>query len=912
MYRFYFLVVLTLCFFSISAQITTNPELPVATQKVTIIFDSSKESRLGYYTGDLYAHTGVLIEGKTDWQHVIGDWGENDKQPKLTYKQNGIYELEITPDINSFYGVGSGEKVTKIAFVFRSTDANKQTDDLFVNVYEEGLVVQIAEPENNTILKINQSATISANTSIASALKLKVNETLLFETSGTSISTNHSFTESGEYWVIAEAEANGETVLDSLLVFVRDEVITETKPEVYKKGINYPTDNSAALVLWAPNKEFVFVLGDFNHWKPTNEYQMKKDGDYFWLEIENLETGKEYIFQYLIDGEIKIADPYTEKTVDPSHDEYIPEEVYPDLISYPEGKTEGIASVLQSGQEYYNWEVTDFQMPDKERLVIYELLIRDFTEEHTYKSIVEKLDYLEDLRVNVLELMPVNEFEGNSSWGYNPSFYFAPDKYYGPKNELKKLIDECHKRDIAVVIDMVLNHSYGQSPFVQMYMDNWTILPENPWYNVESPNPVFSWGYDFNHESDAVKELVDSVNSFWMNEYKVDGFRFDFTKGFTNTPGDGSAYDQPRINILKRMADEIWKRNPEALVILEHLAGNTEETILADYGMLLWGNMNHNYGEAAMGYTANSNLNWGLYSSRGWSEPNLVTYMESHDEERLTYKCLNFGHSAGDYDTKELSVATDRLELNSVFLIPLPGPKMIWQFGELGYDYSINTCEDGTTIDDDCRTSPKPIRWDYLDNIDRTDVFQVMAKLNELKQSYDEFTPDAAEYSLNGATKWYRLSNGSHHVLTIGNFDVVDQSLDITFPTNGKWYEFFSKDSIEISSTSQNFALNPGEYRMYSTRKFDDPDVITEIDEISDVKSNISIYPNPATNEINISSGEFISTIQIYSTDGKLMYQSGLVSEKSKKISVKGFKPGIYFFKVIQNEKVSTKKIIVN
>ena len=263
--------------------------------------------------------------------------------------------------------------------------------------------------------------------------------------------------------------------------------------------INYPTDTSAALVLWAPLKEFVFVLGDFNNWQPDNNYQMKKDGDYFWLEISNLEKGKEYIFQYLIDGEIKVADPYTEKIVDPWNDSYIDSVTYPNLIEYPVNKTEGIASVLQPGQDEFVWEVSDFQVPEKERLIIYELLVRDFTTEHSYKAVRENLDYLEDLNINVLELMPVNEFEGNSSWGYNPAFYFAPDKYYGPKNELKKLIDECHKRGIAVVIDMVLNHSYGQSPFVQMYMDNWTITAENPWYNEEHnfQNTAAHWGFDF-------------------------------------------------------------------------------------------------------------------------------------------------------------------------------------------------------------------------------------------------------------------------------------------------------------------------------------------------------------------------------------------------------------------------------
>lgn len=896
----------------LKAQITTEPALPVATQKVTITFDSSKESRLGYFTGDLYAHTGVGIEGKGNWQNVVGggdSWGKNDVQPKLTHKGNGIYELEITPDINAFYSVASGEKVVNMSFVFRSADQSKQTNDLFVDVYEEGLVVQITEPSSNSILPKNQPVNISAQSSMDADLRLYLNETILSQNSGKTISTTYSFSESDLYWLIAEATAGEETKRDSVQVFVREDVAEETLPEAYRKGINYPSDNSAALVLYAPYKEFVFVLGDFNDWRPQNEYQMKKDGDHFWLEIPGLEKDEEYAFQYLIDGEIRVADPYTEKILDPWNDGYISDETYPELIAYPDGKTEGIVSVLHPGQDDYQWEVTDFQIPDKEKLVIYELLIRDFTEEHTFKAVREKLDYLEDLNINVLELMPVNEFEGNSSWGYNPSFYFAPDKYYGPRSELKKLIDECHKRGIAVLIDMVLNHSYGQSPFVQMYMDNWTITPENPWYNVESnfKNSQLRWGYDFNHEADVVKELVDSVNSFWMTEYKVDGFRFDFTKGFSNTPfGEnswGSEYDAARIANLKRMADEIWKRKEDALVIFEHLSDNTEEKELADYGILMWGNMHGSYREAGRGNTGASNLSWGVYNSRGWNEPNLITYAESHDEERIMVDLLSSGFIEGDYNIRQIPTALDRVELNSVFLLPLPGPKMIWQFGERGYDVSIN--------DFGGRLSEKPPRWEYLDNSDRTDLFQVIAQLNHLKQTYEEFTPESFDYNLGGQARWYRLSHSGNHVFAVGNFGATSTTANVTFPETGKWYNFFAQDSIEVEAASQTFSMQPGEYRLYSTRKLSKTQVVTDIAEVDLEKDKIRVYPNPATVEVTIAAEKPISKIEIWSVAGTLMKQLDFLSENQIKISTGDYTPGIYFVHIFQENNRTTKKLMV-
>jgi 1,4-alpha-glucan branching enzyme len=915
--RFLFLILFLNFLATGSAQITTSPDLPTASQPVLITFNSAQESRLGYFTGDLYAHTGLIIEGKTGWQHVVGNWGNETNQPKLTYLGNGIYQLSINPDIKTFYSVPSGEKIKQMAFVFRTADESKQTNDLFVTVYEEGLVVKITEPAASTVLEKNQPVTVSASSSVDAGLKLFVNNILLTQTTGKNISATYTFTESGNNWLIAEATAGNETKTDSLLVFIREDGILENKPASYKKGINYPTDTSAALVLWAPHKNFIFVLGDFNNWQPDNNFQMKKDGDFFWLEIPDLQKGKEYLFQYFIDGEIKIADPYSEKIVDPWNDTYISAETYPGLIPYPAGKTEGIASVLQPGQEEFQWEVAGFQVPHKNKLAIYELLIRDFTDEHSYKAVREKLDYLEDLNINVLELMPVNEFEGNSSWGYNPSFYFAPDKYYGPKNELKKLIDECHKRGIAVVIDMVLNHSYGQSPLVQMYMNNWAITDENPWYNKESnfKNPSLTWGYDFNHESEFTKELVDSVNSFWMNEYKIDGFRFDFTKGFSNTPYGtsswGSEYDAPRIANLKRMANEIWKRKPGALVILEHLSDNPEEKELANHGMMLWGNMHGNYREAAKGNTGGSDLSGSIYSSRGWNEPNLIAYPESHDEERIMVECLNSGLSSGSYNTKQLSTALDRMELISVFHLLLPGPKMIWQFGERGYDLSINRCEDGS-VSYDCRLSPKPPRWDYLENDNRTDLFQVMAKLNHLKQTADEIQTGNFSSSLTGAVKWIRYSSGNQHLFAMGNFGTQSSTFNFTFPNAGKWYRYFTKDSVDLATAGQVLTFAPGEYRIYSTRRIEQPGVITDITEQTTDNGQILIYPNPVQKELTIYSGKAFSQVTIYSSAGKLVAEFCSFSENRKTIPVENFSPGIYLVRIVQDKNIVTKKIMVD
>ncbi|RZL12325.1 MAG: 1,4-alpha-glucan-branching protein, partial [Hymenobacter sp.] len=236
-------------------------------------------------------------------------------------------------------------------------------------------------------------------------------------------------------------------------------------------------NTSAILTLTAPNKSYIYVLGEFNNWQTNAAGLMKKTSDVntsaatgrWWVQIDNLVPGQEYTYQFLVDGQKRIADSYSEKILDPSNDQYIPAVTYPNLKAYPTGSTTGIVSVLSPGAAAYTWTVNNFQRPARTNMVVYELLLRDFVARHDYQTLKDTLNYIQRLGVNTIELMPINEFDGNDSWGYNPCFFFAPDKYYGTKNAFKALVDECHRRGIAVVLDMVLNHASGQSPMVQLY-----------------------------------------------------------------------------------------------------------------------------------------------------------------------------------------------------------------------------------------------------------------------------------------------------------------------------------------------------------------------------------------------------------------------------------------------------------
>jgi hypothetical protein len=829
--------------------ITTDPALPVPGKIIKIFYDSSKDAGdLHNSTADLYAHTGLTLSSGGDWQKVIGTWGNNTSQPKLKYLGNYLYELDITPDLKTFYSLSTSDVVTKISLVIRNSTATLQTrPDIFIDVFPAGLNVQFTLPARKAFVsERDKQINIKVAAASADSVSLYINNKYIKSVISADQLTYDFLPENyGDFLFKVIAWDLPDSTVDSSFCHVRNLVLTEPLPPGLKDGINYTSNTSATLVLYAPYKEFVFATGDFTNWRPTDKGYMKRtpDGERYWIDINYLVPGKEYRFQYYVDTTLYIADPYSEKVLDPSNDQYISSATYPGLIPYPTGIASGIVSVLQTSAEPYQWQTTGFQPPGKSKLTIYELLVRDFTAAHNYKTLIDTLGYLQNLGVSAIELMPVNEFEGNLSWGYNPSFYFAPDKYYGPANDLRAFVDSCHNRGIAVIIDMVLNHCFGQSPFVQLYKDHdgdgqIIMKTPNPWFNASSPNSTYKWGADFNHSSPSTQAFVDRITSYWLTEYKVDGFRFDFTKGFTNTPGDGGGYDASRIEILKRMANNIWKVNPDAYVILEHFAANSEEAELADYGMMLWGNINYNYAEAAMGYA--SNITEATSIGRSWKVPNLVSYMESHDEERLMYKTITYGASTATYNTRELTTALRRMKLDALFFLTVPGPKMIWQFGELGYDISI---ENGG------RTGEKPIKWDYFNDYERHKLFLFYKLLIYLRKTQPVLGTTDYSYSLSGVGKQLLLNDPDIKVNILGNFGITPVSVNPAFPVSGKWYEYFSGDSINVTDANSTFEFQPGEYRLYSTKKLPSSKLIIGIHDTFSPEGgiNVNAYPNPSS-----------------------------------------------------------------
>lgn len=870
MQRFFYIYSILLIFQTLSGQvITSEPQFPMENDSIIIYFNATQAVRteLVGYTGDVYVHTGVNSSAGI-WQHVIGTWGINPSQPKLTRVSTDYYKLVIGYP-RPFYSITSPtEKIYALCFVFRSSDGSKQTEDIFYDLFDYGVTAVIDSPSVNTnygdvmrcprFYEINDTIAFKVkaaalNTEVDSVMILKNQSPVYSDKWRDSLLYTEVALEAGSYhYEVVVTDTSGISDAIEFGAVVNPAMINLSLPSSVQPGINILNSQSVVLALFAPFKDFVYVIGDFNDWMVDTSYFMNRyfvsdDSILYWLQIDNLNPETEYAFQYLVDGSIRIADPYTEKILDPWNDRDITSSIYPNLKAYPSGKTSEAVAVFQTEKPDYLWAHSEWDKPAKQQLIIYEILLRDFLERHDYQTLTDTLDYLSNLGINAIELMPVNEFEGNSSWGYNPSFYFALDKYYGPAIDFKRFVDECHRRGIAVIVDMVLNHSFGQSPLVRLYdHGSGTTSPENPWYNEQHnfTNPDAQWGYDFDHESAATQYFVDRLLKYWVTEYKVDGYRFDFTKGIGNnikTSSDpwGSTYDADRIRLLKRMADALWAVDSSAYVILEHLAENSEEKVLADYGMLLWGNLNWSYAQATMGYSTDSDFSWGYFKNRSWTKPHLVTYMESHDEERLMYKNLTWGNSAGDYSIKEFSTALKRQKLVNAFFLTLPGPKMIWQFGEVGYDVSI---------DYNGRLSEKPVRWNYFQDVERKSLYKTIAALLKLRRENDVFTNPGAsvQMSLTGNAKRIVMS-GSPNVVIIGNFGVTSLSVTPNFQHSGWWYDYFSGDSINVASGSDPVTLEAGEFHLYTDRRLETPEpgIINQVAESGvNYPEKFALYPN--------------------------------------------------------------------
>ncbi|WNM19961.1 alpha-amylase family glycosyl hydrolase [Flavobacterium capsici] len=946
-YSILFFLFSIVTFSQVTWQGGSNPD---ATSSATILFDKTGTG-LATYSGTIYAHTGVTLNG-TPWQNVLGSWGNNSTQPALTLVSGNIYKLDLTPTIMGYYGVSSGS-ITKINLVFRNAAGSAQTSDLSLDVGAFQSSLTLPAENSNTIINSGQNLNISAtNTNGNANYNLMANGVSINASTGSSFNyTDANITVNKSYELII---SQGITSFSKkFAVIVNAGTVSQAMPSGLEDGINYNSsdDSKATLVLTAPGKDFVYVAGSFNNWVPGSEYLMKRDPstNKFWLEITGLTSGTNYSYQYWVvdttpttnsPAVVKTADPYSTLVLSPFDDSGISSNTYPNLPAYPSGQQREV-TLLKTGQTPYNWSsaTTNFVKPNKDNLVVYEVLIRDFDSNRNFQDLINKIDYFKNLNINAIELMPVMEFEGNESWGYNTAFHTALDKFYGTEDKFREFIDLCHQNGIAVILDVALNHAFGRNPMVRMWMkdadgDGWgDAASDNPYFN-EFAKHSYGVGNDFNHSSAYTKYYTKRVIKHWIEDFKIDGFRWDLTKGFTQacSAGDDSctnAYQADRVAVLKEYADYSWSLDPNHIAIFEHLGSDNEEQQWANYrlsetpskGILMWGEMWSKYGALMKGGSDDKDITRMGHVSRGFTGKRLIGYPESHDKDRMVYEGVTFGNGAGAYPVGgNLTNAIKRMSAIGAVSLLIPGPKMIWHFGELGMDDSIFTCNNGSVNSDydggnppgDCKldTKPQP-QWteNWLADVNRSTVYNNWAKMIALKKNNAVFN---ANYTISGQggtnntvrqrVYLYGAAAPLSNVVILANFSVADLAITADFPFTGTWYNLMDNTSMSVTNTAMTITIESGGFRVYGNGQ------ALGLEDFNPIKS-LSLVPNPANNYFTLS--EPIEKAEIYSITGQLVKSFINVNSVEYQFNIEDLKSGVYLVKAFDaNTQSKTIKLI--
>ena len=560
-------------------------------------------------------------------------------------------------------------------------------------------------------------------------------------------------------------------------------------------GANYQGNGITYFLFYGPNLRRVWVAGDFSGWSKVDMY-LSKDRVWWWSIVSNTSPGQKYKFvieKYNDNSLHWISDPAAKKNV-----------------HSPGMDTIGNESVIVDHSSYV-WQAS-WQRPGYEYPIIYQLHVRtfytngpgDYYSWGTFETIVSKLDYLTNLGITAIEPLPINEFAGDQSWGYNYVLFYAPEtSYIGTNletvNTFKKFVDEAHKRGIAVILDLVFNHIGPGDDIIAAYDPayDWN-NPQTYWYSGKTP-----WGPCFNYSNPIVKKfLVDSAKYF-MKFYKIDGFRFDATYyiAYNDAFSDGGSFlynmtrelrsfasnDNNGVNLLliaENLPDWIWigDKNGGAFDSQWNVNLSHELKKLFEIGP---GAINVN---DIANYIVASYLDNGLNNQNPYGLI-AVQYLSSHDEvangKRRPAADLKYRGSWGnsEYDAQGQTITG---LATAVFARGYPMIFMGDEFLE-GY-YSDNQ----EWFRDD-----KPITWYNLTNTRATNTWKAVRDLLNVRKSHvnKPWYVGIQVHHVNNTAKVIGFSRGND-IYVIINYDKVNYpSYGIPFPSTGTWNLIFAHPS---------------------------------------------------------------------------------------------------------------------
>lgn len=887
--------------FGVRSQVTTEPDpLQEDSRDVTIFFHADEGNKgLIDMPADshLYAHTGVNVTDNsgetTEWKYAP-KWELDDPKYQLEYVSENLWKLYIG-DIREFYGVAEDETVTQLCFVFRNTGGKKEGKaeggkDIFVDVLDSGFQMTFKHSISGNVLYAPKSLRFTATTTEPAEVKIYLGDQLLGEGATTAdknyFRVTHELSAPGEYVFKAVANNGTKTLEQSLSLVYASGSKPSADTEVPPMGVTKNADGDYVFCLAAPQKNNAILIGSWNGYLATAAQEMQYidkviDGAtfrYFTVTMPASVVGKKFGYYYLVGGEDNpryVADPYCRLVLDPYNDKYISESVYPDMPAYPQGLVPQNTMVSWYADNLldYNWNVTDFKGAPKDDLVIYELLFRDFTGTEgkafgngTVRKAIEKIPYLKKLGINAIELLPITEFDGNNSWGYNPNFYFAPDKAYGTPQDYKEFIDLCHENGIAVILDVVFNQSAGLHPWYQLYAGS-----TNPFYNKTAPH-AYSVLNDYNQGYPLVEQQWKDMLQFWLKEYKFDGFRFDLVKGlgdntsYANAGDSGTnAYNASRVARMKRLHDAMREVNPDAYFINENLAGAKEENEMAADGELNWANVNNAGCQFAMGYSSDSGLArmWAVKDSR--TAGSTVSYLESHDEQRLGYKQKMWGVSGVKGVVK---TSTQRLGSTASQMILAPGSHMIWMFSEMGNDENTKDATGGNN------TSPKIVNWSCLENPDYAGLVQNYRELIGVRLTNPDLFAESADYSAKvGTSNWtsgrsiFSTTADKEMYAVINPGVSADVTMTVPFRSDSNSaYRVVSKShdsNPSFDAAAKTVTVEPNCYVVLASEKVSGVDKVV----YGDTEYSVSVVATPGHITVSGSTGN----VTVYTLDGRVV-----------------------------------------
>ena len=534
--------------------------------------------------------------------------------------------------------------------------------------------------------------------------------------------------------------------------------------------------------LFAPYNQEASLMGCFSNWEEI-PMQKKEDG-YFRTQVE-LEDG---VYQYKFrvrskswfvepDQWVELVDPYATDIDDPSQN---------GLIRIKDGDR-----IVDT----YVWRHDDKPLPADRELVIYEMHVADFSGGEAdplargkYEHVVEKLDYLVELGVNVIELMPLKEYPGDYSWGYNPRYFFATESSYGTTAELKNLIDECHGRGIRIIIDGIYNHSEASSPLTQIDHDYW--------YHHAPRDPDNNWGPEFNYEfydekleTYPARKFIGDTVRFWVQEYHLDGIRFDAARQIGN-------YDF--MHWIVQEAKNVAGPKP-FYTVAEYVPEDTSITNLDGPMDGCWHDSFYHciIPQLCGDYFDLERLKDVIDGKRQgfMGATNVVNYLSNHDHN----------HVLAELGDREIfgEAAFKRAKLGAVVLMTAVGVPLIWMGDEFG-EYKFKTIEqakiDWTLLGNDLNKG----LWEYYKGL-----IHLRKNNQALYTENIDFFHEDLDSKVFAYTRWN--DEGSRVVVVVNWSENYLAGYSVPhFPANGTWHEWTG--DYDVESGDDNIMIDLPEY----------------------------------------------------------------------------------------------------